>query len=126
MKQDIGLLILRVMPSLFMLILHGQGKLLNFKAYSMKFPDPFGIGATATLAFAVFAEVFCSIFLILGFKTKWFSIPLIITMLGAIFIVHGQDPIAKKELAIMYLIPFCALFFTGGGSISVDKFIGNK
>jgi putative oxidoreductase len=106
-----------------MLIAHGWPKLANFGAVSTKFPAMLGLSSQISLSLAVFSEVFCSVFLILGLLTRWVSIPLIITMLVAAFLVHGNDPFKVKELAFMYLFAYTTLFFTGGGDYSIDKFI---
>jgi putative oxidoreductase len=57
---------------------------------------------------------------ILGFFTRFFLIPPIINMAVAAFIFHSADPFAVKEKAIMYLIVFVALFFTGPGKFSLQ------
>ena len=56
----------------------------------------------------------------IGLKTRLASVPLIVTMIVAAFIVHAGDPFAKKELALVYLVGFLAIFFTGPGEYSVD------
>ena len=45
-----------------------------------------------------------------------------VTMLVAALIIHGDDPWAKKELALLYFFPFAALFLTGAGRYSLDAF----
>jgi len=50
-------------------------------------------------------------------------IPLIILFLVIIFVVHGDDPWGKKEMAIIFLMSFSAIFFTGPGKYSVDNLI---
>ncbi len=112
---DIGLLILRLSIGGMMLFCHGWGKLSGFSELSTKFPDPLGVGSALSLSLAIGAEVFCSIAIILGVGTRLATIPLIITMLVAAFMVHGDDPWAKKEFALLYLFPFLALLFTGPG-----------
>lgn len=116
---DLGLLILRVGCAL-LLITHGWPKLSGFTQKMNSFADPFGIGSAPSLALALFAEFFCAIFLTIGLFTRFALIPMIITMLTIVFIVHGSDPFAKKEMGLLYLIPFIALFFTGPGKFSVD------
>ncbi len=123
MQRDIGLLILRLGFGGFMLFSHGWSKLVNFSEIAPNFPDPIGLGGQVSLALAVFAEVFCAAALMLGIFTRFVSIPLIITMLVAAFIVHSADPIGKKEFALLYNFVFMALFFTGAGDFSVDKFL---
>jgi putative oxidoreductase len=41
-------------------------------------------------------------------------------MLVAAFVVHGDDPWSKKELALLYAIPFLTLGLTGPGRFSID------
>ena len=104
-----------------MLYAHGWPKLASFSEKSGGFPDPLGIGSPASLTLAVFAEVLCALALMLGLFTRAAAIPLLITMLVAAFIVHGDDPFQKKEFALLYAIPFLALILTGAGTYSVDS-----
>ncbi|PIK15707.1 DoxX family protein [Halobacteriovorax sp. JY17] len=123
MKLNLGLLILRLFAGLTMLISHGWPKLSNFSAMSTKFPDVIGLGSQVSLSLAVFSEVFCSIALVIGLLTRWVSIPLLITMAVAFFIVHGSDPFNSKELAFMYMGVYATLICTGSGDFSIDRFI---
>ncbi len=118
--SSIGLLILRLFTGGCMLLAHGWGKLTGFGDLSSKFPDPIGLGSTPSLALAVFAEVFCAIAIMLGLFTRAAAIPLLITMLVAAFVIHGDDPFQKKEFALLYAAPFLMLIFTGAGSLSID------
>lgn len=123
---DIVLLILRVSIALLMLS-HGIPKLNTLLAGGpIKFADPVGIGETASLALAVFAEVFCSLLLLLGLAVRLASIPLIITMLIAILIVHGKDGLEQQEPGLHYLLAYLVLLFAGGGAISIDKLISRN
>ena len=116
---DLGLLLVRVAGG-GLLLLHGTPKLMNFSSRWHKFSDPIGIGPELSLILCVFAEFFCSVFLVVGAFTRVALIPLFINMLVIVFIVHGSDPIKDKELAIFFLMVFAALFFTGPGKFSVD------
>ena len=123
-QLDIGLLLLRLTFGGLMLINHGWGKMMNlFGDDPIQFADPIGIGETASLALAVFAEVVCAALVAIGFLTRWAIIPLIITMLVAIFIVHISDPFKKMEMAILYLIPYVVLWMNGAGKYSVDALL---
>lgn len=115
-----GLLLLRVGVASLMLFGHGFDKLVNFTDKAANFPDPIGVGPAVSLALAVLAEFFCSVAIGFGFATRLATIPLIITMITAAFVIHGGDPWGKKELAILYLIPYIALLFTGAGRYSID------
>lgn len=120
MKDDLGLLFLRVAFGLMMVLGHGFGKVSSLFSGQTGFPDPLGIGPTASLALAAFAEFFCALAVVVGFKTRWAAVPVVITMLVAAFVFHGADPWDKKELAILYALGFLTLVFTGGGPYSLD------
>lgn len=123
---SIGLLILRVTIGGMMLAGHGWGKLIHFGEKVSVFPDPIGLGSLVSLSLTVFAEVFCSIAIILGIFTQAAAAPLIITMFVAVFFVHEGDPWQKKELALLYLVPFLTLVFTGAGRFSLDTLFFDK
>ena len=123
---NIGLLFLRISLGLMMLISHGWDKFVNFADKSAGFPDPLGVSNAGSLALIVFAEVFCSIALMLGFATRVIIIPLILAMFVAAFVTHGDDPWARKEFAVLYLVPYIFLFFSGAGKYSVDNLLSEK
>ncbi len=38
--------------------------------------------------------------------------------------IHGQDPLGQKELAIMYLVGWTTLLIAGPGKYSLDGALG--
>ena len=92
-----------------------------FAGGEIQFADPIGLGATASLVLTVFAEVICAAAILVGFKTKWASIPLIFTMLVAAFVVHADDPFGKKEFALLYAVGYLAISLLGAGKYSIDR-----
>lgn len=124
--RDVGLLILRLTFGGVMLVAHGWGKLNAFAERSSEFPDPLGIGNQLSMALATGAEVVCALMLMVGLLTRFALVPLIITMVVAFFVVHGDDPWQRKELAFMYLAGYVGLFFTGPGKLSIDRAIIGK
>ena len=118
--SSFGLLILRVGFGTVMAFNHGLSKLTNYSVYAAQFADPYGLGPGLSLSLSIFAEFFCSILIIFGAFTRLALIPLIINMLTALLIIHADDPFAKKELALLYLISYLTLFFAGAGKYSVD------
>tara|TARA_R110002049_G_scaffold304112_2_gene499097 strand:- start:3861 stop:4256 length:396 start_codon:yes stop_codon:yes gene_type:complete len=118
---DLSLLILRISFAVLMFLNHGWPKVLNFEKAFSKFPDPLGISSEISYSLAIFAEVFCPVLLVFGLFTRFASIPLIMTMIVAIFIVHGSDPFAKQELGLVYLFAFLVLFISGPGKYSLDS-----
>jgi len=107
--------ILRIMVGLFMLCFHGIPKIQKFDYLTTGFPDPLGIGSTASLCLVIFAVVFCSILLITATVVRLASLPLIMTMFVAAFIIHAEDPVSKIELPLMYLTIYATLFISGPG-----------
>ncbi len=120
LHADAGLLLLRVFIGLTMLFSHGWGKMMRMLDGDFGFADVMGIGEAPSLMLAVFAEVVCSSFLVLGLFTRFSLVPLIITMLVAVFYIHGDDPFAKQEFGLLFLIPYVTLFLTGPGKFSLD------
>ncbi len=122
---DIGLLLLRLVFGGSMLLGHGWGKFMRFfEEGPIEFGDPIGLGPTFSLVLAVFAEVLCSILVMLGLLTRWAVIPLIITMIVAAFVVHINDPFSKMEKAILFLAAYLCLLLSGPGKYSIDNILG--
>lgn len=120
------LLLLRVAAGIFMLT-HGLGKFDRlFGDEVIQFADPLGVGATASLALTVFAEVFCSVLLILGLGTRLAAIPLLITMLVAALIVHSNDGFGRQELGLLYAVIYITLLVLGAGTYSLDYLISKN
>lgn len=119
-KSDIGLALLRILSSAFLLS-HGIPKLQKLLSGDFQFADPIGMGPTPSLFIATIGEVICPILVIIGFKTRWAALPIVIIMAVAAFIVHGPDPFGRKEMALIYLVIFVAIILLGPGRYSIDK-----
>ncbi len=124
--QDLGLLAVRLLAG-GMMLTHGIPKIDRLVGDGpVKFADPFGLGPEISLVLVLFAEVACSIFVMIGFKTRLATIPLMITMLVAAFYIHGTDPFGEKELPLLFLTVFGSILISGGGRYSVDGWIGKS
>lgn len=118
-----AMLVLRL--SLGILMMHtGYNKLTHFSEYQDKFMNFLGMGSTISLALVVFAEFFCSLFLILGLFTRFSAIPLIITMCVALFKAHNAEFFGDGQVAALFLTGYLVLLFVGPGRVSVDSMIG--
>lgn len=121
-QSDLALLILRLVFGGLMFINHGLGKTQRvFSGDLSKFGDPLGLGPETSLVLAAFAEGLCSILVVLGLFTRWATIPLIITMVVAVFVVHIDDSLDKMELGLLYLAAFLTIFLFGPGRYSLDE-----
>ncbi len=124
---DFTSLILRVAAGSFMIYGHGASKFSKFFSdEAIEFIDPFGISATATLGLVIFAEVICAVLVIFGLMTRWALIPLILTMLYAVFVAHGDDPFRQKEMGLLYFFIFVALMLLGPGKYSLDRMLRRR
>ena len=119
---DFVSLMMRLGVGGFMLT-HGIPKFERYINGDLQFADPFGLGAEPSLLLVILAEVFCSVLIIIGLITRLATIPLMIVMATAALIVHDADPFNKKELALMYLLGYVAIFLLGSGKFSVDYII---
>lgn len=122
-SADLGLLVLRLWLGLSMATLHGWGKLSGLLGGTVKFPDILGIGATPALVLVIFAEFFCSLFLVVGLWTRLAALTLVITMSVAFFMAHGAKLAgqASGELPFVYLAGYLVVLIAGAGKFSVDK-----
>jgi len=78
------------------------------------------------LVLVLFAEVACSILVMIGYKTRLATLPLMFTMLVAAFYIQGADPFGEKELPLLFFTVFGSLLISGAGSYSVDMWIGDR
>ena len=124
-NSDIAILMVRIVIGTLMLT-HGIPKLATLLSGDVQFPPLFGLSASASLAMAVFAEVFCSLLILFGLGTRLATIPLIITMLVAVLYIHAPDPFSKQELGLLYLLSYAALLISGSGKFSIDYLLNRK
>jgi putative oxidoreductase len=124
--KDLALLVIRL-GSGAMMLTHGIPKIGRlFGDGPVKFADPFGLGPEISLGMAIFAEVICAVLVMVGFKTRLATIPLILTMLTATFYAHWNDPFGKKELPLLYVCVFLGILAFGAGKYAVDHFVKKK
>lgn len=121
-----AILIARVGIAVLMLT-HGLPKLsMLLSGDPIQFPPIMGLTPALSLGLAVFAEVFCSVLLLVGFATRLAVVPLIITMLVAVLIIHAADAFQMKEAGLHFLLVYVVLLFTGSGRYSVDNLLQAK
>jgi putative oxidoreductase len=124
--SSIGLFLLRVGMGGLLLCGHGWGKITHIASMAKSFPDPIHLGSTISFWLVVIAEVPCATLVALGLFTRAATVPIVGFLSVAFFINHAADPWTKRELAIVYLVPFLTLFFTGPGGFALDAWIKVK
>ena len=107
-----------------LLMSHGYGKLTGFNETAAHMPGILGMSGSVTAALVIFAEFFCSLFVILGLFTRLACVPVIICMSYALIVAHKGDVFVTGEKATLFLGAFVVLLLTGPGSASVDNMTG--
>ncbi|KFC22024.1 DoxX family protein [Epilithonimonas lactis] len=120
------ILVIRLFVGISMLT-HGLPKLDKLIANDkIEFMNFLGLGSAISLVLVVFAEFLCSVFIMLGFLTRFATIPLMVTMLIAFFVVHSSDPYATNELSLVYFFFYLTIFVLGSGKFSLDWLFSKK
>lgn len=120
---NFSMLFLRVVFGILIIVKHGYMKVQNFATLQTQFYNFLGLGSKTTLILAILAEMLCALFVVLGLFTRFSVIPLIFTMLVAIFGADKGKPMIESELALLYLGTFVTLLLCGPGKISIDGMI---
>lgn len=134
--KDLGLLLLRLLIGVLMALI-GYEKLIHFTEMAAsdfwaKNVSFLGMKGTIPLALTVFAEFFCSLFLIFGFLTR-FSCLVLLFCMGYIFtVVFPSFPITAGEhgfefnTAFTYFVIYAVILLTGPGKYSIDYKVFTK
>ena len=130
LNLSLGILLIRVIIGM-LVAFYGYEKLIHFDEMAAsdfwaKNVSFMGFNGKFPLALTVFAEFFCSLFLILGLFTRLSLIPLLICM-GYIIvsvmkfsIFNAGNNGIEINPAFVYFIIYLALLFTGPGNYSLD------
>ena len=119
LSHDVASLLLRLAFGGLMIVNHGVGKWERLTGTEeLRFADPLGVGVKLSLQLATGAELVCASFVVLGLFLRLNLVPLLFTMVVAVFVVHSEDPLARKEMGLLYLMAYLALFLLGPGRLS--------
>jgi len=120
---DVAMTVLRVATGGCMAYLHGVDKVPPSEGF-VGFVGKLGFPMPELFAWgAGLAELVCGITLALGFATRASAAFILSTMLVAIFIAHGSDPLEDKELAILYAAALLPFLVGGSGRYAIDRLI---
>ena len=119
---DAALVLLRIWLGLGVFLRHGIEKITGFSKMTGHFPDPIGIGPTASLSFALVSDAICSILVILGLATRLSASIIIINLFVAFgFLFKFSIDKPHSELAFVYLGGFIVILLAGAGKYSLDN-----
>ncbi|MFZ6644089.1 DoxX family protein [Undibacterium sp. TJN25] len=125
-SPDLGLLYLRLTGAALLLYVHGIPKLLHYSTELQHIEDPFHLGASFSLWFALFAEVLCPVLIAIGLLTRLAALPVIALLLVAMLFVHPDWSIADGQFGWLLLIVFGAIALAGPGRYSMDAKRGQR
>ena len=121
---NFALLVQRVVTGMLLLIGHGLPKISNFSELSTTFYDPLRVGHRGSLILVILAEMFCSMFLVLGLFTRIAAFIIVFSLSVAVFIYHQGQPLKNVELGAIYLTSVFTIMIIGPGRVSVDGMMG--
>jgi putative oxidoreductase len=135
-NNDLGLLIIRLIIGSLM-ALYGYEKLIHFNEMAasdfwMKNVSFLGFSSKMALGLTVFAELVCSILLILGLFTRISLFFLAFCMAWIFLVVFPMSILDKGDNgyqfndAFVYFMIYLGLFFTGAGKYSLDQKLFSK
>jgi putative oxidoreductase len=125
---NMGMLLMRIIFGVLMMH-HGYDKLVHYNEIlnpadpKDQFLNFMGLGVAASLSLCIFAEFFCSLFIILGLFTRPAAVALVINALVALILRHNSDFLGYGQTISLYLGAFLTLLIMGPGKISVDGMI---
>ena len=120
--SDHALLFMRIFAGAMMLT-HGIGKMQQFDYIADSFPDPLGIGRSASLVMIIIAETCLSMAVITGLMTRVAALGLAAAMFVAAFMAFPDKSFADSELSFVYMGIFAMLVVSGGGGYSLDTLL---
>ena len=121
---NLAMLILRVGVASHLVPL-GYDKLMHFQAQQKGFMNFLGLGEGVSLALVIFAEFFCSLFLIFGLFSRLVVIPILIEMVVLVFKEYNLDIFnySTGGHAALVFVGLLPILLVGPGKISVDGMI---
>ncbi len=124
LAADLALTGLRVFTGLAMAIAHGWGKLPPSEGFITHAVGGMGLPAPAFFAWAAgLSEFVGGLLLALGLLTRPAAFFVLVTMLGAGFVLHAGDPFGDRELALLFAASAFAFLFVGSGRFGLDRFL---
>lgn len=125
-KMSVALLLFRVFVAFSLMGTHGIKKVTDIEETMAHIPDPFGLGASFSAYFAIFANVICPLFIVVGGLTRLAILPILSITLMGFFVVHFNDPWVVKDVPLMYSLAFLLLLYLGPGNYSIDYIFSNN
>ncbi|HZH66854.1 MAG TPA: DoxX family protein [Flavisolibacter sp.] len=123
---DFAILVFRVALSLELMVVHGLKKVGINVAEAEKIPNPLHLNEFINNTFAISANLFFPVLVVLGLFTRIAILPILGVTLTGYFVVHWHDPFLVKDIPFMYSLSYLLILVVGPGRYSVDYFMNHK
>jgi len=125
-SYDIVLLVFRVLLSAELMYAHGLKKLGIGIAEAEQVPNPLQLPELWNSFFAISANLFFPVLVMLGLFTRLTVLPILAVTLTGYFVLHFHDAPLIKDTPFMYSLSYLLIFFLGAGKYSLDHYINRK
>ncbi len=122
-NRDIGPLLLRIFIGTRLLYgmvdnIFSWEKMQEFATFLKTFEFPFPLFAAIV---SVYAQAIAGILFIIGYKTRWAALTMVINFLIAFLMVHWGQPYDQLTSPLSMLFISVLFLFTGAGRYSLDR-----
>ena len=122
----ISLFVFRILVSAELMMAHGLKKIGIGVVQAEQIPNPLCFPETLNRLFAVSANLFFPVMVIVGLFTRIAVLPILAVTLIGYFVVHWNDSLLEKDMPFMYSAVYLLLFVIGPGKYSADHYINQK
>ncbi|MFV5703277.1 DoxX family protein [Flavobacterium sp. XS2P12] len=123
---DWVILFFRIAVSLQLIIVYGLKKIGIGTDFTESVPNPYHLPEDMNYYLAVASNIFFPILIIIGWKTKLATLPVLAVTLSGYFIVHWNDSLLESDAPFMYSIAFLLILFLGSGKYSLDYWLNKN
>lgn len=120
---DITLLVFRVVLSVQLIIVHGIKKIGIGTKIAEVVPNPYHLPETINQLIGILSYLLLPLFIIIGWNTRWASVPIVAVALSGYFLVYWDDPLFISDVSFMYSLSFLLIICLGPGKYSFDKIL---
>lgn len=120
------MLLFRILVSIEMITVHGFKKLGIGTATAEQVPNPLHLPEAFNYWFAVAANIFFPLFVLIGLCTRLATLPTLAVTLTGYFVLHWNDAALIRDTPFIYSIVFLLILLFGPGNYSVDHYIFKK
>jgi putative oxidoreductase len=123
---DISLLVFRILVSLELIVAHGLKKIGIGVAQAEQVPNPLHLPESLNSFFAISANLFFPVLVILGLFTRIAVLPILAVTLMGYFVVHWNDSLLAKDTPFIYSVVYLFILVMGPGRYSADQSINER